>query len=262
MRGSMKKGKREAFTLIEPFDRPFDKRRAPSNVEGLRARFGRLQAFTLIELLVVIAIIAMLVALLVPSLKLAQESARSVFCLNNLRQQGVFNLGYVDEHEDEFPMHSSYDPPVGFLWWIPYVEGSGSSAYVTLQCPSMYRWGLWYSYSDGSGSVPETYNGYMIIPVNIEGTPPDWEIGYGRNMAIQGARIKASSWDKPSATGLVTELAAFYWYNSYIPGGPVHDLGRAQSFADRHAENRANVLFMDGHAAATAAPFPNTILNP
>jgi len=97
-------------------------KRAMRRICNLQSR-----GFTLVELLVVIAIIGILVALLLPAVQAARESARRTQCTNNLKQIGLALHSYhgANNHLPFGSALTSEEPrPVGtWVYFIlPYLE--------------------------------------------------------------------------------------------------------------------------------------------
>lgn len=114
------------------------------------------KTFTLIELLIVITIIAVLAALLLPSLMRAKRKAKKVVCLSNIRQLTIGTITWAADNEGDIPvrkptsslypaaLHSDY-PSVTDDWGvvfddiIPGQDYSGSDNPSDLfYCPSQY----------------------------------------------------------------------------------------------------------------------------
>jgi len=221
---------------------------------GLAAPRGRLAAFTLIELLVVVAIIALLVSILLPSLRNAKREGKRVKCGAQLKQLVTGFRMYADEDRGQAPLPNwgwpRYDENLhrGWLFNPGEMKNVGRPAFRwreedlqlgvlwpyalsadLYRCPEHIRGDRWENDSrritsylaNGSigGFVRDVSYKYELFPVNavILWEPPDPE-----------------TLDEDE-TGFVAE--------DWQDGSSTPD----QGFSFRHGNRGATLAIMDGH---------------
>ena len=207
----------------------------------MRRRAG----FTLIELLVVVAIIAVLISILVPSLKKAKDQAKAVVCMSNLRQIGISMAVYHADYDGFFP--SDEEAESG---WIKY--------------PSSAR--NWYKLLPAFGNVQRGKGLYCPVdprhPTATVNEQYSWGyISYGFNFFyLNGTRI--SEVGNPAETVCTVDT-------SHSPLSSTNLMGHYTAAARpdalwptathlRHTDT-GNVQWADGHVSAVWGDPTDTI---
>lgn len=159
--------------------------------------------FTLVELLVVIAIIALLVAIIMPTLSSAKRKAERIHCVSNLKQFGPLFELYISDYEK----HPVRGGPGGGFWTEQMYPDYLSEAKL-LMCPTEMK---------GQGRIVANDPG------------PDSTYWYGAgdvvNAAGQTISYGFSFTDGAASTEWV--LCDYYYTDC-------HEIGKNVLFADGH----------------------------
>ncbi len=226
-----------------------------SHVTGAVSRRRSVRGFTLIELLVVIAIIALLVSILLPSLKTAMELATQTTCAGKQRLLYMATMYYLEDHGDNLFTGYLDGAPWGFSsaigrWWHPLRLGHYTDEHdFHLRDPSHHTG--WWLYSD---EAPMWFCDVYAIPPTV---PRDYPT-FSMNRQIGGRALA----DLPDATRvplyacnatwlMCTDL--MYW-NNFLANA--HRDGTIFMFADGHAQWIANLGGWSGYRYDPAFPEP------
>jgi prepilin-type N-terminal cleavage/methylation domain-containing protein len=194
------------------------------------------RGFTLIELLVVIAIIAILASMLLPALQTAKTSARSIACVNKLKQIGNVTQFYLNDYDSVYPHYYAGNSPNlgdGVTWWR--IIGP-----LYFSPMNKYYHGYWEKWGKSEHALicPEAaLNPTGNIFLGVNGAQVGWVSSYGMN--VRFGYVKATKVKNTSAYlyGDSKASTAFYmpWYRDKISW--IHQQRCNTICADGHTEN-------------------------
>jgi prepilin-type processing-associated H-X9-DG protein len=214
-----------------------------------RKRSAHLGAFTLVELLVVIGIIAVLVAVLLPVLQKAKESANRVACLSNLRQLGTAMVMYTGDNKGYYPFHAGIDEsPAGTYAadWIHWetktrdVRNSAIAKYLggfnakVFRCPS----------DDIDRRLREISPNPYIYSYTMNYLFSSY---HGKN-AVKITKVRNSAEKILMVEEDEATIDDGNWHPQLVGTNIVNDLATTHDRLRQDLKARGNVSFADGHA--------------
>ena len=162
----------------------------------------RRTAFTLVELLIVVGIIALLIAILMPTLNRAREQARRVQCASNLRQVAMATIMYTNQNRGVLPGVGRWSQqPHDWIYWArvaPYddLDGSGIAPYLgkpmtanVLRCPSDDWESRETGFKNMSGKPPYPY----LFSYTLNRFMGNWQREHQRLSQVRGSSQKIFS---------------------------------------------------------------------